>query len=635
MKEVNKKYYIKLTAVTPLSVGAGNEEEWVKCADYVIHDGKVYVLDLHRVAEEGVDLAKLSDLFLRSDHDGIVNILAGKLECVSAFVFDLPCQTENNIKAFERSQFHNLPVVAGSSLKGALRSILFKYLRDYETKNEEVFGTMKDGTDFMRFIKVGDVEMPATKLYNTKIYNLHSVDGHWQGGWKHALVNGTNDFYRSTGFNTLYECIEPSVNGFGTLMLSSTDLESVIQKVGASAHGNKKMNILHDGVSAFFAIVNDFTRKYLKKERAFFEKYPAGRTDEILDCIDYLLAMIPSDNSSCLMKMSAGVGFHAITGDWQFQDYTHGRYNRKENKGNDIQPKSRKIAETSKGLALMGFIRLSMVTEDDYCFYVKGIEEGFNAKMQTIFERKAEQEAKALIEEQARVEKEKKYKSLIADAQEAKSVGNFELALSKVNEAQCLFPLREEASTIMRDIEEQMRLEKEANYAGCIAAALEAETAGDFALALSKAQEAIALFTNRDEASAIITRCESKAAEQRLASQQAASAAAADAAREQKVAGGLAALLNEKFELGDKAGQYKVADFKLCFQKVAQWAKAAKVEILPEEQKSALEDTLKRLLAAPSKKEVKDLNNRKSSIWRNVEKWLSAAVADELFESVN
>lgn len=579
MKEVNKKYYIKLTAVTPLSVGAGNEEEWVKCADYVIHDGKVYVLDLHRVAEEGVDLAKLSDLFLRSDHNGIVNILVGKLEQVSAFAFDLPCTSDNNIKAFERSQFHNLPVVAGSSLKGALRSILFTYLRDYETKNEEVFGTMKDGTDFMRFIKVGDTEMPATKLYNTKIFNLHSVDGHWQGGWKHKGSLTTNHF-SSAGFNTLYECIEPSVSGIGTLMLSSTDLKSVIQKVGASAHGNKKMNILRDGVSAFFAIVNDFTRKYLQKERAFFEKYPADRTDEILDCIDQVLAMIPSDNSSCLMKMSAGVGFHAITGDWQFQDYTHGKYNRKENKGNDIQPKSRKIAETSEGLALMGFVKLSSVSEDDYSAYVKSIEDNFNAQIQSVLEKKATVEAAVKAAEAA-------------------------------------------------------RLEKEANYAGCIAAALEAETAGDFALALEKAKEAFALFSNRDEASAIITRCESKAAEQRLASQQAASAAATDAAREQKVAGGLAALLDAKFELGDKIGQYKVADFKLCFQKVAQWTKAAKVTELPEEQKSALVDTLKRLLAAPSKKEVKDLKNRKSSIWRNIEKWLSAAVADELFESIN
>ena len=548
----------------------------MKCADYVIHNGKVYVLDLHRVAEEGIDLAKLSDLFLRSDHDGIVNILAGKLETVSAFVFELPCQTENNIKAFERSQLHNLPVVAGSSLKGALRSILFNYLRDYETKNDEVFGTMKDGTDFMRFIKVGDIEMSSTKLYNTKIFNLHSVDGHWQGGWKHALANGTNDFYRSTGFNALYECIEPSVNGIGTLMLSSTDLQSVIQKVRAAAHGTKKMNILRDGASALFAIINDFTRDYLEKERAFFEKYPAGRTEEILDCIEYLLAMIPSDNSSCLMKMSAGVGFHAITGDWQYDDYSKtGFYDKGRHTGKK-KYKSRKIAETPEGLSLMGFVQLSVVNENDYIEYMNDIEERFKSQMQIVIDKKAQTEAETKAKEQARIEKENKYKALVVSA-------------------------------------------------------LEAEAAGDYSLALSEAKLAESLFANREEIGLIISRNESKAAEQQYASLLAENAAVANAAREKKAAGGLAALLNEKYDIGEKAGQYKVVDFKVCFSKVAQWAKAAKVTELPEEQKTALKETIKRLLEEPSKKDVKDIKNRKSSIWHNVGKWISEPYAEELF----
>lgn len=577
MKEVNNKYYIKLTAVTPLSVGAGNEEEWVKCADYVIHDNKVYVLDLHRVAEEGIDLAKLSEQFLRSDHAGIVNILAGKLESVSTFMFDLPCQTDNNIKAFERSMLHNLPVVAGSSLKGALRSILFKYLRDKETNNNEVFGTMKDGTDFMRFIKVGDIEMPETRLYNTKIFNLHTVDGQWQGGWKHSLNNGTSNSYRSTGFNTLYECIDPEQSGVGTMMFSSADLQNVIQKVGDTAHASKKISILRDGVSALFAIVNDFTREYLQKERSFFEKYPAENTSDILECIENLLAMIPVDNSSCLLKMSAGVGFHAITGDWQYEDYSStGIHNDGRNAGKK-KYKSRKIVETSNGPSFMGFVKLSVVSEKDYCGHIKTINDKFNGQMQAIIKKKADAEAAIKAKEEAKKEKDKKYRELITSA-------------------------------------------------------LEAEEKGEFILALSKAKEATTLFAHKEEAQTIAVRCELKAASQRLASQQAANAAAADAAREKKAAGGLSALLNEKYEQGEKIGRYKVGDFKLCFSKVSQWTKAAKVSELPEEQKAALVETIKRLLSEAPKKELKDINNRNSNIWRNIEKWLSVSVADDLFE---
>lgn len=574
MKEVNNKYYIKLTAVTPLSVGAGNEEEWVKCADYVIHDNKVYVIDLHRVAEEGIDIAKLSDLFIRSDHEGIVYILAGKLDQVSSHVFDLPCQTENNIKTFERSQLHNLPVVAGSSLKGALRSILFNYLRDSESKNEDVFGTMKDGTDFMRFIKVGDIEMPATKLYNTKIFNLHTVDGDWQGGWKHALSNGTNDHYRPTGFNTLYECIEPNTSGIGTLMLSNADLESVVEKVSDTAHHNKKLGILRDGLPTLFAIVNTFTREYLKKERSFFEKYPADNTEEILDCIDYLLNMIPADNASCLMKMAAGVGFHAITGDWQYDDYSKTGVH----KNGKQKYKSRKIADTPEGLSLMGFVRLATVSEEHYNEYLKSIEQQFNVHMQQQLKKKKEAEAAAKAIEIA-------------------------------------------------------RLEKETNYHNYIIAALDAENAKDYTLAISNAKKAEALFPTRSEGANIIARCESKAADQLLAEQQAAQAATAAAAREQKASEGLTTLLNEKFELGDKIGQYKVVDFKVCFSKVTQWTKAAKMSDLPDEQKTALLETIQRLLSMPSKKEIKDIRNRKSNIWRNIEKWLSATTADELYAS--
>lgn len=578
MKEVNKKYYIKLTALTPLCVGAGNEEEWVKCADYVIHNNKVYVLNLRKVAEEGIDLNRLSDLFLRSDQEGIVNILSGKLDDVSSYIFELPYSTDNNIKAFERSSLHNLPVVAGSSLKGAIRSILFNHLRNDEEKNEDVFGKMKDGTDFMRFIKVGDIEMPTTKLFNTKIFNLHKSNEEWCGGWKHALMNGTDNKFKSGGFNTLYESIEPEEFGIGTLMLSSSNLDSVLLKATAAAHADKKSKILKDGLPKLFAIINNFTRNYLQKERDFFERYPADRTDEVIDCIDYLLESIPQDNSSCLLKMSAGVGFHAITGDWQYADYSDtGVHDSGRNVGKQ-KYKSRKIAETPEGLSLMGFVTLSEVTEDDYNEYRQSIDSRFHTQMQTILNKKAETEAQAKAAEQDRLEKEKLYQDLITSA-------------------------------------------------------LEAESAGDYNLAIVKANEATSQFPNRAEATGIITRCQAKAAEKAVVELRAKEEAQAQVAREQKVAGGIGALLNEKYEQGDKIGQFKVTDFKMCFSKVAQWAKAAKIATLPDNQKIELKETLKRLLAEPTKKEVRDIKNRKSLIWKNIETWLSIEEANELFNS--
>ena len=208
----DRKYPIELEVITPLSVGAGNDNEWVKGLDFVQKDGKVYVIDMQKVAAVDVDTNALTALFLKSDDLGISQLLGNKIDSLSRYVFDLPVKTDNNIKTFLRTQFFDKPVVAGSSIKGSVRSALFHYLRTNEEKNEDVFGTMKDGTDFMRFIRVGDVEMPATVLVNTKLFNLRKEGTEWLGGWKH-LMNKTTGNYNPVGFNTLY------VNSFMNALL--------------------------------------------------------------------------------------------------------------------------------------------------------------------------------------------------------------------------------------------------------------------------------------------------------------------------------------------------------------------------------------------------------------------------------
>ncbi len=452
--EVNNKYYIKLTAVTPFSVGAGNEEEWVKGADYVIKDGKVYVLDLHRVAEVGIDISKLSGLFLSGNQEGIINILGRKIDEIAMRIFDLPCSTDNNIKAFERSQMHDLPVVAGSSLKGAIRSVLFNHLRDAETSNEDVFGTMRDGTDFMRFIKVGDIEMPSTELFNTKIFNLQSNGESWSGGWKHAKEK-TDNSYNSVGFNTLYECVAPNVSGIGSFVLGKQQFELLLndlkrKKMPDVVHGEKKRQIINGGIKELFAIINGFTRNYLLKEKAFFEKYSAAeRTGQVLDSIDNLLQMIPEDDSFCLLKMSAGVGFHAITGDWQYEDYSRtGLHTDGRNKGKQ-KYKSRKIVEQKDGLSLMGFVKLSVSTEDEYTSYVDGLNATCTHRLQVIIDKKAQALAEAEAKKQEHQKKESDYARLLSEAKAAEEAGNYREAISKAEEAQKIFENRPEPDDII------------------------------------------------------------------------------------------------------------------------------------------------------------------------------------------
>ena len=361
----DKRYPITLEVITPLCVGAGNDNEWVKGIDYVQKDGKVYVIDMQKVASAGIDVDALAALFLKSDEMAICQLLGNRIAELSRYVFDSPERTPNNIKTFLRTQLFDKPLVAGSSIKGSLRSALFHYLRTDEKTNEEVFGSMKDGSDFMRFIHIGDIEMASTSLINTKLFNLRTENLEWRGGWKHGM-NNTNGHYMPDGFNTLYECVLPGKTGIGNITLATAAF-SLLETCGQGrlSCADKKRALLNEPICKLFQIINEVTKTYLTKERDFFERYHAERSDELLDCIDNLLSMIPSDGSSCLLKMSAGVGFHSITGDWQFEDYDKtGQWSDPRNAGKK-KYKSRKIAEYNNHLQLMGFVKLREMTADE------------------------------------------------------------------------------------------------------------------------------------------------------------------------------------------------------------------------------------------------------------------------------
>lgn len=454
----DKKYPIELEVITPLSVGAGNDNEWVKGLDFVQKDGKVYVIDMQKVAAAGVDVEALTALFLKSDDSGICQLLGSKISELSRYVFDLPAKTDNNIKAFLRTQFYDKPLVAGSSIKGSIRSALFHYLRTDEQKNEEVFGTMKDGTDFMRFIRIGDVEMPSTVLVNTKLFNLRKEGEEWLGGWK-LFMNKTTGSYNPVGFNTLYECVAPGNKGLGNITLAANAF-SILEKYGKNKmpYSDKKRNLINDPINHLFQVVNGVTKDYLLKEKAFFQKYDAERSDEMLRCIDSLLSMIPADGSSCLMKMSAGVGFHSITGDWQYDDYdktklwTDGRHAGKK------KYKSRKIAEYNHRLQLMGFVRLHALSQDEATKREQTLQQRHKDQQTKILDAVKQREIDMLQKaaaEQARrqaveLEKQKteEYNWLILQAKQYINSELWDEALVNLVKAAVLYPEKDEVTQL-------------------------------------------------------------------------------------------------------------------------------------------------------------------------------------------
>ena len=446
----DKRYPIELEVITPLSVGAGNDNEWVKGLDFVQKDGKVYVVDMQKVAAAGIDVGALTALFLKSDDKGISQLLGNKIVELSRYVFDLPAKTDNNIKTFLRTQFYDKPLVAGSSIKGSIRSALFNYLRTDEQKNEEVFGTMRDGTDFMRFIRISDVEMPSTVLVNTKLFNLRKEDTEWLGGWK-QFMNKTMGNYNPVGFNTLYECVAPGNKGLGNISLAANAFD-LLEKYGQgrSPYASKKRTLLKEPIERLFQVINDVTKEYLQKERAFFLKYDAERSDEVLNCINSLLSMIPTDGSCCLLKMSAGVGFHSITGDWQFDDFDKTKFWTDGRHAGKKKYKSRKIADYNHQLQLMGFVRLSALNQDEAIDRTTSLQRSHHTQQEQMLDvirqreaelqqKQAEEQARQQAAEQERLKLEE-YNRLILQAKLGKDSEQWDEAIANLDKAAALYP---------------------------------------------------------------------------------------------------------------------------------------------------------------------------------------------------
>jgi len=362
MKVINDKCRIKAEIITPLSIGIGSDNDWVNGLDYVVSGDMLYHLNLSKIAGLGVDMNVIASLFERKDTTGIAKVLGNRLSQASDFIMAKPSVSSSNpIKAMMRSQLKNCPIIAGSSLKGAIRSVLFKYLHNDDVVNN--FGTMKDGTEFMRFIKVSDFEFESTGLVNTKIYNLCvDQDGEWQGGWKHRFDH-TDTRFNPSGFNTTYECLMPKMTAFGYISSSKQQFNMI------SGHSELelKKQLFHNEevpeasfIENLFYEINSHTYDYLEKEAKFFKKYPEGEcSDRIKGSINYLMHLVNeciNGGNSCVIKISAGAGFHSITGDWQYDDYVNtGVWNNGKHKY-----KSRKIAIHNDSFNLMGFVKLSI-----------------------------------------------------------------------------------------------------------------------------------------------------------------------------------------------------------------------------------------------------------------------------------
>ncbi len=458
MEGINDKYYITLSTLTPLAVGDCAEKNLAYGVDIVINNGYLYKLNLQKILDSGIDPTKLTACFEKKEQ--LKSIIGNRLESVADFKVPLSSgiggnSLSNPVKACVKNHLSGKPIVPGSSLKGAVSSVLFgSFFRADSCGTARpdanlIFGKPDDGTNFMRFIKFSDIEFDAPSLVNTKIFNLRMDSGHWCGGWKNC--GGTSKNIKPDEFNTVYEVIPARSSGIGSIMMSEL-LFDRIRKNGEVWYASEKERIMasvNNNLTFFFRIINDHTKSYLDKELKFFERYNAEGTDKIIDSINSLLDEIrkidDEGNNSCVFKMSAGSGYHSITGDWRFDDYYSGLLDRKRN-NEQAKPKSRKIAIDDQGMSIMGFVKMSIADASDVNLMESKRENERQEELHRYEEWEAQQERchlERLAKEQAKLELEKKlfdYRIKIEEADSCYFAGDRTRALSLYREAGDILP---------------------------------------------------------------------------------------------------------------------------------------------------------------------------------------------------
>lgn len=382
LQKLNTNVQVQLEVLTPLHIGTADDKKWFKNIDFLYQGGFVNVIDSQKLYLQLMNLPAnnnrtVLDLYTQyladGRHDRIERLFQNNdidLSQVAQYQFEYHDELPNEIRPLIRSG-QGTPLIPGSSIKGAIRSVIFNYLygksntRGYNKYTEsDLIGNFD--RSIMRYIRPYDAELKDTELVDIDLFNLYSRGINWQSKYKE-------------GFTIVAESFKPESTT--NLRLSIADgLANVIEEAEKRQREKYLPQYIRyvipakgNPVAFLFGMINQYTRQHLTKEIEFFKKYPqAEDTDVLIELLEEIKERTdPTKNKgkTCVLRLAYGSGFHGITGDWRFKDHTetiqypdeeNKTWNRQERRLTPTRYKSRRIADNGDFFAAMGFVELKI-----------------------------------------------------------------------------------------------------------------------------------------------------------------------------------------------------------------------------------------------------------------------------------
>ncbi|MCB0596838.1 MAG: type III-A CRISPR-associated RAMP protein Csm5 [Lewinellaceae bacterium] len=412
---------------TPVHVGGAQEKHLLGGIDYVAEDGLIHVLDHKKLMQETGQEQYINALSQGPEGiSSLIKVRRIEISSVAHTSFEISGMA-NDYKSMIKEGLYGRPYIPGSSIKGAIRSVIFKLLFEQSNESEQLAIGQKSKNErrfdpdahligkfensIMRFIHCSDAYFDSIQLYNAKIFNLHKHSSTWEGGWKHQFKNETTPYFSPTGFTTAFETVPIGTVAKFRLAFDQELFERYDRdKNKKSPYLPPMVNRVFKGGS-FYDILFDalslHAATYLKREHSFFASYPVAETPAIVA----QLKKLSQENAkeAPLLRLASGSGFHSITGDWQFEDHINtGNWNTGK-----LKYKSRRLAfETDEQghyrFYPMGFVQL--VTPGHYEQHLKPQIEAQRAEVAEQKRQAAEAERQRREEEQKKAEEARKPK---------------------------------------------------------------------------------------------------------------------------------------------------------------------------------------------------------------------------------
>ncbi len=394
--------FVKVEILTPTHVGVSKDKHWTENIDFFIENGSIYQFKLLDYLEQNdTDEEELKYI--------ISKMLAQELPYEKSELQNISreyvLENEGNLRNGIRPQIRTglgIPYLPGSSLKGAIRSVLYGYLfelfiepklsveakqkllleRIQATRHDEasVYVKLKESetwyknlredmllgrfkNSLLRLIRVGDTEFSpeSTSLVVNRIRSLEMDGEEWTETWK-------------LGFDQTYEHLNVGAGAISRIHLAK-EVHELVQKAAKRnpyieqiPNSRRFLNIDGDIYRNVFNIINSQTSKCLQKEHKFF--YDTGRNLTYLKELWRDIKQLRDQGShSCVLRMASGSGFHSITGDWQNPVDHLTRTTKRKDGTLDAFNKTRRLAVDptvdGEGYIPMGFVKLTLIGDTE------------------------------------------------------------------------------------------------------------------------------------------------------------------------------------------------------------------------------------------------------------------------------